>query len=361
MKKLVFLGIVIILFSCATSQIENKDNLFVKSPAGGSSLVILDDFSDSSNSAANFNTPKDNTADNSSFDNIQGSSGLTADQLLSCNTSGFGITSNLNVTVKNNIILIKPVNGILDFGQGNIEILKFANGSWNFKDNIQLKLINNGNEALTGRIDIDQVNGIVSFAPDKKLVPNDRYDLFIADKIKNFEVIILIAVDYLKDNNSFFNSICNKDAGVYNVKDLINNNRAVYCWSFINNPYKIMSSFTNVEKDAEVYLTLYASYNNSHNNEIYYQRWINTGNIIENYLLKSKSDKNDSVGKIIFDDEDSSVDGFSGYPDYSFANIYLEIKIFQNGKDITSLSNAKLNIVNYYSYMKILKFRERQY
>jgi hypothetical protein len=261
-------------------------------------------------------------------------------------TDDNGVTDEIDVTVEAGVILITVnENGAIEIDGDNIDLVEFS-GIWTLIDGISIFLEDNEGNLVGGTISVNPDTGLITFTPSTPLDPGAIYTLNVNVLGTCYTATVLIAVDVMEEDSgeSVFADVELRDLGTYAVQDLIVGGKAILGWEFGANPFRIRIHMINIEPGAKVLLTAYGVYNiEGHLDEVYYQRWVYSGNPVEDYQWKDDNYKT-YTGTIWVDEQDSTLDGPGGEPDYSFWSSYFEIKIIKEGADITAASAAQLII-----------------
>jgi hypothetical protein len=188
---------------------------------------------------------------------------------------------------------------------------------------------------ITGTIGIDQATGDITFTPSNPLDVSATYTVTVTVNGVEYSATVIVSVDDTAQENSLFASVPLRAAGTFAISDLIVNGKALFGWAF-GSPAKSFSiRLANIDAGATVYLTAYGIYDIAvHQNEVYYQRWESDQTPVKDFAWSGFT--------ITVNEQDSSIDGANGDPDYSFATTYIELRVIKDGVDITSTSTVQV-------------------
>ncbi len=258
------------------------------------------------------------------------------------NGLGDGISNTDSIKVENgNIIVNVDASGNLQINGENVQLTVFENNAWVLKSGVVVSLKDNHGNEITGSLSVDAANGHITFLPDNPLNVELVYTITLSVNGHEYTATVMLTEDNLGENESIFAGVTMCGKGTYPVLDNLHEGRALFGWLFGENPFKIYIKVVDVEAGANVLLTAHGVYNvEGHLNEVYYQRWLSSGDPVKEYNWRVRNASTFTVG---VDEQDSALD--TAENDYSFWSTYFEIKIVDSeGNDITSESNAKLVI-----------------
>lgn len=248
--------------------------------------------------------------------------------------SDSGVSSVDGIVVQNGNILVDLSNGSITINGQNLTLTEQVDGTWTLIAGVQITVTDNNGNVISGSIYVDPQSGNLFFIPDSPLDPGVTYTITVTVNGVTYNATVIVSIDNICQSNSLFASVELRSTGQYNVKDLIVSEKAIFGWEF-GNSFKI--SLSNLETGATVKLTAYGIYDiDGHNCEVYYQRWKDSGDPVQDYVWNG--------GGITVDNADESIDGPNSTPDYSFKKTYFEIKIVKDGQDITATSNAIITV-----------------
>lgn len=281
---------------------DNNDN-----SSTGEVIVDNNPTGDNNNNSGDNNNPEDNNSQVDSGNNNN-------------NDNGNNDTPNVNGVASLDGVSIIDGKIVIKF-QGEVK-------------NVSVTVVDNSGKNITGSYSVDGLVAI--FTPTNPLSAGLLYTVTIKVNDQIFVATVMIAVDNVCQSNSIFKNVPMGKVGGIDVKYLIVNGKVIFGWKF-GTPIKI--KLVQVEKGATVKLTAYGTYDiPGQECQVYFQRWVNTGKPVENYVWQTNS--GGVTGIIGVNAEDSSLDGDA---DYSFEKTYIELKIFdKTGKDISLTSKANL-------------------
>ncbi len=266
---------------------------------------------------------------------------------------GAGVTSVPGIEVVNGKIVVQVENGTISINGDNLTLTQQVNGEWVLIDGITITLTDQDGNVISGSVIVDSVTGAISFIPASGLEVDKTYTLTVTVGGVEYTATVIVAVDDTSEENSMFAGVTvHQELGTYNVSDLLVNGKAIFGWEF---PPRFRIALSNLEEGASVTLTFYGIYNvEAYKDLVFFQRWegsfifgsynVSAGDAVKDFPWYGTGGYNNAIG---VNEQDSSIDGPDGSPDYSFWRTYAEMKITLNGEDITATSGAKVVITAY--------------
>ncbi len=251
------------------------------------------------------------------------------------NSEGNGVSSIPEITVKNGTIVVDVTDGRITIDGDNVQLTQQSGGDWQLADGVTITVTDNNGNTITGTIGIDQATGDITFTPSDPLDVSATYTVTVTVNGVEYSATVIVSVDDTQQENSLFASVPLRSAGTFAVSDLIVNGKALFGWAF-GSPAKSFSiRLANIDAGATVYLTAYGIYDIAgHQNEVYYQRWESDQTPVKDFVWSGFT--------ITVNEQDSSIDGANGDPDYSFATTYIELRVMKDGADITATSSVQV-------------------
>ena len=254
---------------------------------------------------------------------------------------GSGITNNAAIAVVSGKIVVNTVSGKMVINSADVTLVTLVDNIWQLANGTTITLTDNKGNVITFTIVIDQLTSAISLIPNEPLDSSLTYTLTITALVNGvpttYNITVIISVDNLNQPNSFFAAIpTHNTAGTFNIKDMIGANGKIYFgWQF---PPRFVISLSNLE-GAHADLTFYGTYSGLlYEDLVMYQRWINTGIPVKDYIWTGSG--------ISVDETDSTISTPTGF--LSFSKTYLEMTIIDStGKDVTASSNAVIHISIY--------------